>query len=266
MAKDNRYKGRKHGRAPAALGLGRLLFSLVRAGLILALFIGVSLGLLAGYRWLTTTDLFALEHIEITGNRHLEDERVCALGEVEPGDNLFALSIGEVERKLRSSPWIEQVLVRRRLPDSLQLQITEKEPAFWIKKGEAIYYAEESGRAIAPVRAEDFVSLPFLGWETSRSLAAGYLEVLSGWFAQRKAPFSLAEVAWIRFDSGDVAEIFLTDRRLRLLLGCERLKDNLHCLTRIWRDLGRRGELKQSSRVCVYNTTGWVKLGETEPL
>ncbi len=266
MGKGNRYKGRKQGPAKAASALGRLVSALVRAGLILFLLAGVSLGLLAGYRWLTTTDVFALQHVEVRGNRHLEDKSICSLGGVERGDNLFNLSIGAVEQGIRSSPWIEQVVVRRKLPHSLELEVREKEPAFWVKKGKAIYYADESGQAIAPVQAEDFVSLPFLGWEIEASLASRYLDVLSGWFEQKRAPFSLAEVAWIRFDSGDVAEIFLTDRRLRLMLGCEQLRENLHCLTRIWRDLGRRDELKQSSRVCVYNKTGWVKLGETEPL
>ena len=83
---------------------------LLRAGLVAAV-----TGLCAGSIWLygkaTTSDFFATRHIDVAGNVRLSREMVLQYGGLKEGENSLAVSIAEVERKLRATPWVEEVSV-----------------------------------------------------------------------------------------------------------------------------------------------------------
>jgi cell division protein FtsQ len=225
----------------------------------------VSLGLLAGYRWVTTTELFAVERVEIQGNRVLSDRQIRKAAGLDRNRNIFAVNLGLIERRLSSSGWIGSVLVRRSLPDALLLKVEEKSPVFWIKKGEAVYYADAEGRPIAPVRGETFISLPFLQMPKRSGRHRHELEVLYKRLQQRSLPFTLGQIAWVRFFSGEIVEMHLMDRSLRICVGGSALRENLSSLSAVWRDLRERNQLDRARRILVYGTKGWVKLDRKSP-
>ena len=238
--------------------MARMVALFVKTLLMTVFLAALSLGLLAGYRWVTTTDFFAAEHIRIRGNRVLSEEYIRDLGGLKPGQNLFAVNMGRVESRLSRSGWIESVLVRRSLPDTLLLKVEERRPVFWIQRGETIFYADAEGEAIAPVRTQIFISLPFLRFTPRTGRPEKKLEILYERLQNRSLPFTLAQIAWIRFISGEIVEMHLMDRSLRICVGGSSLRGNLGTLSAVWRDLRERKELNRTGRILVYGSRAWV--------
>jgi len=246
--------------------MARILSLLAKFVLMIGFLAVLSLGLLVGYRWVTTTELFAVQRIDVRGNRVLSDKRIRDVAGLGRSENIFQVNMGRVEHRLSSSGWIDSVLVRRSLPDALLLKVEERQPVFWIKRGDTIYYADAQGEAIAPVRTKTFISLPFLRLSDRGGQPGEQLEILSSRLRNRSLPFTLAQIAWIRFFSGEVVEMHLMDRSLRICVGGSSLRDNLNTLSAVWQDLRDRGELSRTGRILVYGTRGWVKLdsGDTD--
>ncbi|KXB09432.1 hypothetical protein AKJ60_00245 [candidate division MSBL1 archaeon SCGC-AAA385M11] len=242
-------------RRPGLVALGRIARSLF----LVILLLGLSYALLRGYFWVTTLSCLALETVEVRGNHRFTDQEIMSLAGVEVGDNCLAISLGAVKRRLSANPWLEDVLVRRVLPDRLEIAVREKQAVFWIRHREDLYYAQADGRPIAPVEAENFASLPLLTLpESNRASAREKLNQVVKWFTRKQAPFSLAELAWVRFRRDFILELYLRNDRGRIRVGLESLKENLTVLTKVWRDLEQRRELREMAKIVVYQRMGWV--------
>ncbi|MBD5607984.1 MAG: FtsQ-type POTRA domain-containing protein, partial [Desulfovibrio sp.] len=81
-----------------------------------------------------TSDFFTTRHIDVAGNVRLSREMVLQYGGLSEGDNSLAISIGDVERNLRETPWVEQATVKRLLPDRFVIKLKERMPSFWVRK------------------------------------------------------------------------------------------------------------------------------------
>lgn len=233
---------------------------------VIVLLAAISWGLLAGYRWVTTTELLSVQNVKISGNQALSSSRVKELAGISQGKNIFAMDIGEMERNIRSSEWVEALRIKRDLPDTLHLKIQEKEPVFWIRKEDRLFYADSQGRAIAPVQAERFRSLPFLSVKGSSSGQKERLRQLREEMRARDLPFTLQDVSWLRFFPGQIMEIRLHQYPLRIYLGGQGLQENLGLLETVWSDLQGREELSRVKRIRIYNATGWVEKAPGESL
>lgn len=87
-------------------------------------FLAVSVGII-----LSLTVFFKIETIQVEGGTYYQDSAVISSTGVALGDNLFRVDSDEVERALLAEyPYIQEVRVRRRLPNRLVLQLTEAEP------------------------------------------------------------------------------------------------------------------------------------------
>lgn len=228
-------------------------------GFTLFLF-GVSWGLLAGYHWLVNTPRLGIEKVRITGNHHFDDEKIMKKAGISREQNILGLKIQEVKSRLVRDPWIDSVRIRRELPRKLHIRIWEKEPAFWIVKENRMYYADKKGRDIGPVQADQCISFPLLVFDDASAYQQHKLDLLVRSFVEKQWPFSLAESSWLRFlAAGELVELFLHDRGLKVVLNTRGLSRNIDCLKRIWRDLNGREELDGTARILVSKEVGWVK-------
>lgn len=95
------------------------------------------------------TVFFQVETIEVLGNsRYTQQEIVDAVG-VEPGDNLFRMNkfrlIEQAEARL---PYLEEVVIRRRLPSTLVITVTEWEAVAQIPGGEGNWLISVGGKLL----------------------------------------------------------------------------------------------------------------------
>ena len=79
---------------------------------------------------LLMTVLLQIEEIVVTGGAdRYHPEEIIEVSGVEVGTNLLRLRTGDIEQELRSAfPYIESVRVRRRLPHTVELALTQYQP------------------------------------------------------------------------------------------------------------------------------------------
>ena len=128
---------------------------------------------LAAYQvvdYLGRAPLFALNALEIEGLQILDGDDVLAASGLAVGTNIFTVDLQEVEQRLEEVCWIERVLVVRKPPDRLGVEIVERRRAAWVELG-AIYGISRDGVLLPQDRAagepEQVLNLPVIsGLET----------------------------------------------------------------------------------------------------
>lgn len=244
------------GRISLIGGLFTKLCTLVLACVVL---VAVSIGLLAGYRWLTTIDYFTIRELQIAGISRMSREDVLAQAEIKQGMNLLAVNMENVEALLVKNPWIESAQVTRVLPDTLKIRVVEREPSYLVQYEENLCYADGEGRIIDKVQPDQFVSLPQVEVESGMERHLPILEELRRAIAAKQTPFGLDQVAWIRLSWRYGLEVRLMDRNVMVCVGVDDWKNNLAHMGLVWANLAKRGELDQAAIISAQNQKVWVE-------
>ena len=99
-----------------------------RKGLIIGIIaVVVALVVAAGIFIMSRSDLFPVTKITVSGVRHLTQQETAQLAAVSEGTTLINIDATGIESRLESSPWILDAVVERRFPDTVNLNITERE-------------------------------------------------------------------------------------------------------------------------------------------
>lgn len=250
------------GRVGAVSGLknlATLLTLLAGLGLILA---GVCYSSLWLYNKAVTSDFFTTRHVDVSGNVRLTREMVLEYGGLREGDNCLAVSIAKVELNLRRTPWVEEVSVKRLLPDRFVIKLKERLPSFWVHKDGVLYYANERGEVIAPVESKNFLSLPTLRIVPGAEDDILYLQRLMQNMQQGMLPVEIGAVSSITVSPGNGIELYLEDREMRLSIATDDWEGNISRLTVALGDLARRQELRNVREVRSVNGNVWVLLNQ----
>ena len=255
---------KKSGRGLA--GVGQFIVRSVMLLLTLSLVAVLGVGLLYGYRYLTTHPYFELKTIQVTGIDRLSRGDILKSADVGLGLNCLDMNVGEVEQRLSANPWIESVTVRREFPDRLRIGVVEKVPAFWMRQGDGLYFADAAGRVIAPMHPGEVASLPVLsvaeGLDEGSAVLRGILKKME----EKKTPFTQAQTAWIKLTSAHEMEIFLDGhadgRGLTVRLCTDQWETQLERMKVVWRDLLRRNEFKDASIIAASGEKVWIKKRE----
>lgn len=246
-------------------GLGGLK-SLVAVTVLLiglgAVLSGVCFASLWLYNKAITSDFFITRHVDVAGNVRLSRDMVLQYGDLKEGDNSLAVSIAKVERNLRQTPWVEEVSVKRLLPDRFVIKLKERMPSFWVHKEGTLYYANERGMIIAPVESKNFLSLPTLRVEPGAEDAIPFLARLMKDIQNGVLPVEAGAIASITLSPGRGLEVYLEDREMRLSIATDDWEGNLARLGVTLGDLARRHELRNVREVRAVNGNVWALLNQ----
>ena len=237
------------------------------SGAFLALGVCVLAGVGCVFLWVydlaVTSTVFATRHVDVSGNVRLSRKMVLQYAEIHEGDNSLSVSIGDVERRLRRTPWVESVSVKRFLPDRFVIRIQERLPSFWVRHDGSLYYANEYGQPIAQVESENFLSLPTLVLEEGLQRVPAWISQLMHELQGGALPIESGSIAEIVVSQVKGAEIWLEDRSLCLALAAEDWKGNLQRLARTLSDLAKRQELRNVREIQAAHGSVWVQLNGT---
>lgn len=240
-------------------GVGRFFTRAVSMAFVAALILTVSVGLLAGYRWLTTINYFALQNVVVSGCSRLSEEHIRELAGLTPGTNVLALSMDRMRSELSHEPWVDAVTVRRVLPGTITVDVKEKTPSYLVQYQGTLYYADEAGRIIDKVEPGQFVSLPQIEVESGMEKHLSLLADLRRAMAEHRVPFDLGQIAWLRLSWGRGLEIQLMDSGILLCLGSREWQRNLSRMNQVWTDLRRRGEIDKVALITAEGDKVWVE-------
>lgn len=234
-----------------------ILIFLVLSGLALS---AVVIG--AASLWLygkaVTSDFFTTRHIDIAGNVRLSRETVLRYGGLSEGDNSLAVSIADVERNLRETPWVEEATVKRLLPDRFVIKIKERMPSFWARRDGKLYYANERGEIIAPVESVNFLSLPTLTIAPGSEESLPALERFIKDMRNGALPIEAGSISSVVLSPSNGVEIYLEDRDMRLTIAPEDWERNIARLNLALSDLAKRRELASVREARAVDGNVWI--------
>ncbi len=105
------------------------------------------------------TPLFEARTIRVSGVHHLTRARVLRMAHLSNGTNLLHTDLAAAERRLERDPWISRATVSRRLPGTLDINLTERKPAANINLGSTLELIAGDGTRLGPTVEADGLPL-----------------------------------------------------------------------------------------------------------
>jgi cell division protein FtsQ len=154
--RKNRYK--KNPKQARQKFVGRLKTGLKLVALIAAV-LGFSSLFMAGYAAVTHTAYFRIATIQVHGVSRLNRHAVLAQAKIRRGDNLLAVNLALVRKRLLAHPWIASARVSREIPATISIDIVEHQ-ALAVLKLDREYLIDTDGRIFKTYEADDPQDLP----------------------------------------------------------------------------------------------------------
>jgi len=101
----------------------------------------------ASYARVMASERLKVERVEVRGSHFLSEGEVRELLGPAVGENILGLDIDGLKKRLRSSPWVAEAMVARTLPDTLRVEIREREPLA-LAELERLYLMDGEGSLI----------------------------------------------------------------------------------------------------------------------
>jgi cell division septal protein FtsQ len=242
----------------AIRALARWLWVLLKLAAALAALGGAVYAGRIGVAHVVASPRFAVRELRVGATTHLDREQLVALTGVAPGDRLLALDTDAVAARLARHPWIAAARVRRELPSTLVIEVTERRAVAVAVMG-GLYLIDEGGHAFKQATLEEADGLVvFTG--VSRSAYAGLPEAgeavfreAIGLLATYRHPDSLAlarqsrshvsrpALSEIHVDPRNGFSLFLLDGGGEIRLGLGEMSQKLARLDEVLNELGPKG-------------------------
>lgn len=127
------------------------------------------------------------EQVELTGNHNVSRANVLDIFRPDRGGSVLSVPLDERRRQIESIPWVEQAVVRRALPQTLQVEIVERTPIAFLRDGNDMELIDVhgvimdrpfQGRFHFPVITGINSDMPLDQREKRMQLFAGFLQQL----------------------------------------------------------------------------------------
>ncbi len=92
---------------------------------------------------------FRVDDIQVEGATKYTQEQIAGASGVKRKDNLFTVNISQAAREILSAfPYVDEVSIHRRLPDTLVISVTECSPVACIPGGEDWWVLDAKGKLL----------------------------------------------------------------------------------------------------------------------
>lgn len=95
-----------------------------------------------------SADRLQVRRIEVRGNVRLSSGEIQALVDGLRGTNILTADLTEYRRRLTESPWVADVALRRVLPSTVEVFVSERRPMGLCRMGSNLYLIDERGTVI----------------------------------------------------------------------------------------------------------------------
>lgn len=233
-AKKNRLRRRLTGGLGEFAASFGLLFSIT---VLCLLFIYV-------YSCVLSMPYFEVKEVCVRGLKELTEKDVLTQAAILPRQNLLAINMESLEKRISANPWVKNICVGRELPNRLVLEVKERSAVAMVKQSGDFYLMDNEGVIFKKLGKGDEVDLPVLtgidGKEKEKSkLLLGALNLLKTMSASNRYNH-LGTISEVNID--DIFGIsLLTDTGLYLKLGTDNYENKLNQLNVVLADVEKRG-------------------------
>lgn len=109
--------------------------------------------------------LFNIKKIEVKNNNKISYEQIVSLSSIQINDNTFKYSKSDIKNKIKENAYIEEVKVKRLLPDVFQIEVKERTAKLMLLFGNAYVYINSQGYILEI--SDENINLPIIkGYKT----------------------------------------------------------------------------------------------------
>jgi len=127
----------------------------------------ILLGVVGIVAFSVTSKNFLVRNVNILffpANTPVLAETVKDLANIRIGtDQLFFLSLNEIESNLITYPWVDHVQVSKQFPDTVKINVYFRKPVFLFKPEKGpLFYMDKEAKIFGPVQSKYYYNLPVL--------------------------------------------------------------------------------------------------------
>lgn len=97
------------------------------------------------------TPLFHIEDIKISGNERISKAEILIVSGIREDKNIFAINKGYAEKKIKALGYIENVKIKRKLPDTVTIEVKEGKVSAYLDFGGLYAGINKSGQTLCNV-------------------------------------------------------------------------------------------------------------------
>jgi len=139
----------------------RIVLAAVKIALCLV--VGAGLGLLGRFtfQWVRHSPRFAISTVEIRTGARVKAEDVRKLTGIMEGKNIFSFQLANAVHQIEFHPWVLRATVTRKLPDRVEIVVTERVPMAMAALG-WLYYVDQECHVFKRVLPGESLDYPVL--------------------------------------------------------------------------------------------------------
>lgn len=92
-----------------------------------------------------TSPMFNITKINISGNLNVSEEQIISLSKIQLDTNTYKMNNAKVEQNIKENAYIDSVVVKRKLPNQINIEVSERKPQYMLKYGNAYVYISSQG-------------------------------------------------------------------------------------------------------------------------
>ena len=131
------------------------------------------LGIAAVIAGLIYSPLFTFQQLVVHGNIHLDEAELCEIARIQYGARLFELKTDAMTANLLRDLRIESAVVRRQLPNKIEMDIVERIPVATVACDYGYLDFDRQGKVIASYRSLKGADIPIVTGVKLRDLYIG---------------------------------------------------------------------------------------------
>lgn len=222
---------------------------ILKRGVLTLSIIAVSIFIFLLYRAISDLRILQIREIEIKGNHHLSEEDLLNITNIRR-DNILKINLEDLRINILKSPWIKEAMVRRELPGTIRIYLSERVPQAMIDYGDSFYLVDGEGVIIDRIRDREGYLLPVIsGVDLSEGRlgescpSRGLLEGLALLRFLKEKGLGRADIELIAKEPEELT-LNLDGRQIKV--GSGDFQEKFKRLEEIERDLARRGIMASS--------------------
>ena len=116
----------------------KIVLAVIKWIILIALLIGSVLFFLS-------TPLFNIEEITVLNNSKISTDTINELAGLKLGENIYKLSKSQIEKNIKTNPYIESVKIKRKLPSKVEITVQERQATYVLEIGNGFMAINNQG-------------------------------------------------------------------------------------------------------------------------
>ena len=136
-------------------------FKVVKYTLLVTILIGSSI-------YILLSPIFNINNITVVGNETITTEQIISLANIQKQTNMFQYRQSDIQEKVKQNAYIDTVSISRYFPDTVQIKVKERKPAYLLEFANSYVYMSNQGYLLEIINEKS--DLPILtGFSTDTS-------------------------------------------------------------------------------------------------